>query len=115
MALLAESSLWSRSCDVTAQVYDRLHSCPDRVFTERVMRNVLCIPERLAARTASGDAKERAEYARSAIEALIILQTQLYLACECGLLSQPESDRLCFEAACLVHQLAPLSKPGADG
>ena len=105
MDTLSEGLLWSRCCDVTARVYRLLAVWSDRAFAERVLLNTLGIPERVAARMAAADQAARAEHARATVEALTILQTQLYLACECGLLDRHESASLCFEAAALVERL----------
>lgn len=105
MDTLSEGLLWSRCCDVAARVYRLLADWHDRAFAERVLGNTLGIPEHLAARMAAADQASRAKHARATVEALTILQTQLYLACECGLMGRDESASLCFEAASLVERL----------
>lgn len=111
MENLSDGLLWSRCCDVAARVYRLLTAWNDRTFADRVLVNILSIPERLAARMAADSHSARAEHAQATIEALTVLQTQLYLACECGLLTRDESSGLCFEAAALVERL--LNRPAA--
>ncbi len=105
MDTLAEGLVWSRCCDVTARVYRLISAWSDRVFADRVLTNTLGIPEHVAAHMACPDEAARVTHARATVEALTILQTQLYLATECGLLDRRESTELCFEAARLVERL----------
>jgi len=103
--ILVEGLVWSRCCEVTTRVYRLISAWSDRVFADRILSNTLGIPERLAARMASADERTRADHARATVEALTILQTQLYLASECGLVDRRESAGLCYEAAALVERL----------
>lgn len=105
MDTLSEGLIWSRCCDIVARIYRLISDWSDRTFADRVLVNVLCIPEHVAARMATTDTLSRAEHTRASVEALTILQTQLYLAGECGLLERNESAGLCFEAAVLVERL----------
>ncbi len=105
MDILVEGLVWSRCCEVATRVYRLISAWSDRVFADRVLVNTLGIPEHLAARMASADEFARADHARATIEALTILQTQLYLASECGLVDRFECAGLCFEAASLVERL----------
>ncbi len=106
METLSEGLLWSRCCEVAARVYRQLSTWNDRAFADRILANTLGIPERMAARLAADTQASRAAHALAMIEALTVLQTQLYLACECGLIERQESNRLCFEAATLARRLA---------
>jgi len=115
MDTLAEGLVWSRCCDVTTRVYRLISAWSDRVFADRVLINTLGIPEHLAARMASADELARANHARAMVEALTILQTQLYLASECGLIDRFESAGLCFEAANLVERLVAQHQRTASG
>ena len=115
MDMLSEGLVWSRCCDVTARIYRLISAWGDRAFAERVLANTLGIPEHLAARMAAGDESARAHHVRATVEALTILQTQLYLASECGLIARDEAAGLCFEAATLVERLVhqqQLTPPG---
>lgn len=105
MDTLSEGLVWSRCCDVAARVYRLISAWNDRTFAERILVNTLGIPEHLAARMATADERARASHAHATVEALTILQTQLYLASECGLVDRHESTGLCFEAAALVERL----------
>jgi len=106
MENLAEGLLWSRCCEVAARVYRQLSTWNDRAFADRILATTLGIPERMAARLAADTQSARAAHAAAMVEALTVLQTQLYLACECGLIERQESNKLCFEAANLVRRLA---------
>ncbi len=106
METLSEGLLWSRCCEVAARVYRQLSTWNDRAFADRILANTLGIPERMAARLAADTQASRAAHALAMIEALTVLQTQLYLACECGLIERDESNSLCFEAATLAQRLA---------
>jgi len=113
METLSEGLLWSRCCEVAARVYRRLSTWNDRAFADRILANTLGIPERMAARRAAGSEAARAAHAAAMVEALTVLQTQLYLASECGLLERHESNSLCFEAATLAKRLAQNPDPAA--
>jgi len=106
MENLSEGLLWSRSCEVAARVYRQLSTWNDRAFADRILANTLGIPERMAARLAANTQASRAAHEMAMVEALTVLQTQLYLACECGLIERQESNSLCFEAAILARRLA---------
>ncbi len=99
---------WSRGCDIAVQAYRLLSGVDDRTFAERVIRNAFTLPETLAAtliaRHAPVDALERSR------ETLAVLQTQLFLAAECGLLPRPSLQALNFETDLLAAEL----KRGAE-
>jgi four helix bundle protein len=102
---------WSRSCDVAVHVYRALNNLTDRNFAERVIQNAFTIPEGVAAAfNACRSTRQRDAFRRS-LEALAILQTQLYLAHECGLLRNDEMSALCNEAADLCADIQGQQHP----
>lgn len=96
---------WSRSCDIAVGVYRTLTAAPDRRFAERVITNAFSIPEAVAAASAAVRG-ERLEFVLSqGLEALVVLQTQLHLAAECGVMSTATATALNHEAALLANDL----------
>ncbi len=83
---LVRARAWSRSCDIALSVYRALAALPAQPYAARVVAHAFTIPETVAAAyAAGGHALDDASFARG-VEALVVLQTQLYLAAECGLL-----------------------------
>lgn len=96
---------WSRSCDVAVHVYRVLGELRDRQFAERVIQNAFVIPEGVAAALNSSRVASRHDALSRSLEALAILQTQLYLARECGLIAIAQMNELCTQAADLADDL----------
>ena len=103
---------WSRSCDVAVHVYRVLNELRDRNFADRVIQNAFKIPEEVAAALNPCRDANRYDALSRSLEALTILQTQLYLASECGLLAAEHMNAICTEAADLSADLQ--SQQGAD-
>ncbi|MSR15931.1 MAG: hypothetical protein EXR86_15545 [Gammaproteobacteria bacterium] len=103
---------WSRSCDVAVHVYRILNDITDRNFAERVIQNAFTIPEGVAAAFNPHRYTQQRDALCRSLEALAVLQTQLYLACECGLLKIDQMSILCNEAADLSADLQ--SQQGAE-
>jgi len=83
---LVRARAWSRSCDIALRVYRALADLSAQPYAARVVAHALTIPETVASAYAgAGHAFTDASFARG-VEALAVLQTQLYLAAECGLL-----------------------------
>jgi four helix bundle protein len=96
---------WSRSCDVAVHVYRALGELPDRHFADRVIQNAFTIPEGVAAAFQSNRFTNRHDALTRSLEALAVLQTQLYLARECGMLADEHMSAICSEAADLSVDL----------
>ncbi len=96
---------WSRSCDVAVHVYRVLNELRDRKFAERVIQNAFAIPEGVAAAFNPHRDANRSDALNRSLEALAVLQTQLYLASECGLLAAEQMNAICTEAADLSADL----------
>ena len=96
---------WNRGCHVAIHVYRLLHEVPDRRFAERVITNAFKIPEGIAAALNSHLHGPRDTALESSLEALVILQTQLYLAIECGLIANSGAEDISCTAAALVQDL----------
>lgn len=96
---------WSRSCDVAVHVYRVLGDLRDRQFADRVIQNAFTIPEGVATALTSSRFASRHEALARSLEALVVLQTQLYLACECGLLAIDQMSAICAQAADLSVEL----------
>ena len=97
---------WSRSCDMAVNVYRALSGLSDQHFAERVIKNAFTIPESVAAAFGCPHpaAAQDAALNRS-LEALAVLQTQLYLAVECGLLQATSLTILDHDATTLAQEL----------
>ncbi len=110
MSPLAHTRTWSRSCDVAVKVYQLLVDWSDRAFAARVLLNAFEIPEHIAAGSAATLRSRRRQHLDASAEALAVLQTQLYLAAECGLVDWTISTRICADAAALAEQLRQWSE-----
>lgn len=109
MAPLNQVRTWSRSCDVAVAVYRLISQWPDRNLAARVLENAFQIPERVAAGLATQNPDTRHRRFSDSAEALAVLQTQIYLACECGLVERDISERISFDARAITEQLAILN------
>jgi hypothetical protein len=102
---LVEIRAWRRSCDIAIGVYRTLTATPDRSFAERVITNAFSIPESVAAASATSRAERLTAVLGQGLEALVVLQTQLHLAAECGVMSTATATALNHEAALLARDL----------
>ena len=96
---------WNRGCYVAIHVYRLLNAVPDRPFAERVITNAFKIPEGIATALNSHLHGPRDGALEASLEALVVLQTQLYLATECGLVDNPGVAEVSHAAAALVEDL----------
>ena len=96
---------WSRGCDVAVHVYRLLPDLSDRGFAERIVANAFTIPERIAAAFNAHHDASRQDALNQSLEALAVLQTQLYLATECGMLRAERMAAICQDADALTRQL----------
>ncbi len=96
---------WSRGCDVAIHVYRLLPDLNDRGFADRIIANAFTIPERIAAAFNAQQWTQRQEALNESLEALAVLQTQLYLAAECGMLPAEHLAAICHDADALTRQL----------
>jgi len=96
---------WNRGCHVAVHVYRLLHDAPDRGFAERVIANAFKIPEAIAAALNSHLQNPNNGALDNCLEALVILQTQLYLATECGMVGNAHLEDVSRAAAALVEDL----------
>ncbi|MBI2800115.1 MAG: four helix bundle protein [Gammaproteobacteria bacterium] len=102
---------WSRGCDVAIHVYRLLPALNDRGFADRVIANAFTIPERIAAAFNAHQSTHRQDAINKSLEALAVLQTQLYLAAECGMLPAEHLVELCHDADTLTRQLLACRSP----
>ena len=98
-------SSWSRGCDVAVHVYRLLPDLNDRGFADRIIANAFTIPERIAAAFNAHQHAQRQDALNKSLEALAVLQTQLYLAAECGMLRTDQLVSICQDADTLTRQL----------
>jgi 23S rRNA-intervening sequence protein len=96
---------WSRSCDVAVNVYRVLTDLNDQHFAERVIKNAFTIPEAVAAAFGCLHPAAQDIALNRGLEALAVLQTQLHLAVECGLLPANRLTLLNHDATALAHEL----------
>ena len=108
MPTLEDTRTWNQSCEVAVTVYRALAELPDRSFATRVITNAFSIPETVAAGCIAASKARRRRSLENSAEALAILQTQIYLAAECGLLPAECSARLLFEAREVTEKIAAL-------
>ncbi len=111
MTPILHTRTWCRSCDVAIAIYKSIHECDDAQFASRVIANALTIPETVAAGLSTDSDVKREERLRHCAEALAVLQTQLYLACECGLLEREFSYRLATDARDVAEMIVALRNP----
>lgn len=100
---LNKALAWSRGCDIAVQAYRLLSNVDDKTFAERAIRNAFSLPESLASALIDSAAPS-AKLDRSR-EALAVLQTQLFLAAECGLLPRPSLHSINLETELLADEL----------
>ena len=96
---------WSRSCDMAVNVYRALSGLSDQHFAERVIKNAFTIPESVAAAFGCPHPATQDAALNRSLEALAVLQTQLYLAVECGLLQATSLTILNHDATTLAQEL----------
>ena len=96
---------WSRSCDMAVNVYRALSGLSDQHFAERVIKNAFTIPESVAAAFGCPHPAAQDAALNRSLEALAVLQTQLYLAVECGLLQATSLTILNHDATTLAQEL----------
>ncbi len=96
---------WSRSCDVAVNVYRALIGLSDQHFAERVIKNAFTIPESVAAAFGCPHPATQNVALNRSLEALAVLQTQLYLAVECGLLPATRLILLNHDTTALAREL----------
>lgn len=108
MQTLEDARTWNRSCEVAVTVYRALEGLPDRSFATRVITNAFSIPETVAAGCMAASKARRRRSLETSAEALAVLQTQIHLAAECGLLPADCSARLLFEAQDVTERIAAL-------
>ena len=96
---------WSRSCDMAVNVYRALTGLSDQHFAERVIKNAFTIPESVAAFFGCPHQATQDVALNRSLEALAVLQTQLYLAVECGLLPATCLTLLNHDATALAREL----------
>ncbi len=102
---LHKARAWSRSCDVAVNVYRALTGLSDQHFAERVIKNAFTIPESVAAAFGCPHQATQDAALNRSLEALVVLQTQLHLAVECGLLPATRLILLNHDATALAHEL----------
>lgn len=111
---LHKARAWSRSCDMAVNVYRTLTGMTDQHFAERVIRNAFTIPESVAAAFGCPHSAVRDAALNRSLEALAVLQTQLYLAVECGLLQSTTLMVLNHDAVALADELRDQTRPAHD-
>lgn len=108
MPTLEDTRTWNRSCEVAVTVYRALAEMPDRSFAARVITNAFSIPETIAAGCTTSSKSRRLRSFETSAEALAVLQTQIHLAAECGLLPAECTARLLYEAQEVTERIVAL-------
>ena len=99
--------VWKKSCRLAVQVYKVLKECRDYGFKDQMCRAAVSIPSNIAEGAERDSKQEYIRFLHIAKGSAAELRTQLYIACEVGLLDREIVNELVAE---LKHISAMLQK-----
>ncbi len=114
-ASFEELDVWKKSCRLAVRIYGLLKDCRDFGMKDQMLRASVSIPSNIAEGSERNSARDFQRFVNIANGSAAELRTQVYIAREVKLLSDPEAKELIQELKSISKMLQRLHESLKNG